>query len=92
MEKYCGSIEVGSEFLNGGIRVRVVRVVEHAGTVKVWTKRADGRAISHGIYETWDYEDDFRAKYVPVVAPREIVDAVRRGQFVEDEEGGSDGR
>lgn len=74
-EKYCGSIEVGSEFLNGGIRSRVVRVVEHEGTTKVWTKRSDGSAITHGIYETWDYEDDFRAKYRPVEPPKKETEA-----------------
>lgn len=64
-QPYCGTIEVGSEFVNG-TRVRVVRVQAHAGTSKVWYRRSDGKNITLGVSETWEYEGEFRMKFSPV--------------------------
>lgn len=59
------ALEVGREYTNGHIVVRVVRIRDHAGTVKVWYRRADGKPITYDVMESWEYDANFRTKFIP---------------------------
>jgi hypothetical protein len=42
---------------------RVVRVMSHAGTSKIWIVKKDGQVVTDRQFDTWEYEGEFRLKY-----------------------------
>lgn len=55
--------KVGEHYMSGRLEVVITRVVEDAGTRKVWFRRADGRTITYGALETWAYEQEFHERF-----------------------------